>query len=89
MIVETFNKLDYNSVKDRIVTRVVNAKAESHLLKDRPCSYVKDLAVLYDIEMFHTNGTRATMQVNNTLFSQWDVTMGNICPCSLKKSASA
>ena len=78
MIVETFNQLDYNSVKDRIVTRVVNAKAESHLLMDRPCSYVKDLAVLYDIEMFHTNGTRATMQVNNTLFSQWDVTMEDL-----------
>lgn len=87
MIVETLNKLEYNDVKDRIVTRVVNAKAESHLLKDRPCTYVKDLAVLYDIEMFHTNGTRASMQVNNELFKHWNVSVEEIHRNALEVTA--
>lgn len=73
MVVEKVSLVDYQSVKDRIVTKVVNPKTTQ--IMDRPHTFVSDLAVVYDIEMFNTNGTRASMRVNNQLFSQWNISV--------------
>ena len=73
MVVEKVSLVDYQIVKDRIVTKVVNPKTTQ--IMDRPHTFVSDLAVVYDIEMFNTNGTRASMRVNNQLFSQWNISV--------------
>lgn len=70
--------LSFEKAKDNITTKVVAAKNNRSLLRERPSTKLDDLAVMYQIEVGTTPFGRATAPVTNELMKSWGVTVSEL-----------
>lgn len=67
--------LDFESVKDKITCRLINAKLNEKYLADKPHTFVEDLAVIYSIYL----KPDASIPITNDLMeSHWGVTVKDL-----------
>lgn len=66
--------VDFDKIKERIVTKVVSTKENRAMLKDYPSTKLEDLSVLYQIDLGGFEDGRASVKVTNQLMQTWGIT---------------
>lgn len=64
---------EYSSVKDQIIYRLVNRKANEHLLKELPFVPYLDLAIVFYVLIDVTDDGTATMMIHREHLEKWNV----------------
>lgn len=77
---------DWDSVKDRIIRKLVNYEKNDSLLNDVPHKKVAGLAVVYQIYLGDIMGDYATILLQNNLFESYDVTLDELDELALKNT---
>lgn len=68
-----FDKVtDYESIKDMLVTKVINTELSNEFLENIPHKTFGDLAVISQIRLFEQDGDMASITVNDELLEKWD-----------------
>ena len=67
---------EFSTIKNRIVCRMVNAKRNAELLKNRPYTPIADLAVIYEIRI--SNSRNMTVPFTYDLMSTYNILIDNI-----------
>ena len=65
--------LDFESIKDRIDCRLINAETNSEYLKDKPFKQIEDLAVVYTVELGKNSDGIMNTVVTDGLMSSWGI----------------
>ena len=65
--------LDFESIKDRIDCRLINAETNSEYLKDKPFRQIEDLAVVYTVELGKNSDGIMNTVVTDGLMSNWGI----------------
>ena len=65
--------LDFESIKDRIDCRLINAETNSGYLKDKPFKQIEDLAVVYTVELGKNSDGIMNTVVTDGLMSSWGI----------------
>lgn len=69
---------DYEKVKSLITTKVLSAKTNKSLLRERPSTRLNDFAVFYQIEVGNMPGGRASIPITNELLHRFNVPVSEI-----------
>ncbi len=72
------NVMDFEKMKPNITMKMVAAKTNKMLLKERPATRIDDLAVFYQIEIGGVADGRASIPVTNEILARWDVPLADI-----------
>ena len=64
---------DYDSVKDKIMCRLINAERNSEYLADKPHILIEDLAVVYCVDFGENENGRMSAPITNALLSQYRI----------------
>ena len=65
---------DFETIKDRIIIKLVNKSKNDQLLSEAPHTHVLDLAATYAVDLGSSDGgDSALVQVKNPLFGLWGV----------------
>lgn len=67
---------EFSTIRNRIVCRMVNAKRNAELLKDRPYTPIADLAVIYEIRI--SNSRNMTVPFTYDLMSTYNILIDDI-----------
>ncbi|MDT4376973.1 DUF5688 family protein [Blautia coccoides] len=70
--------MDFEKAKSNITTKVVCAKNNKSLLRDRPSTKLDDLAVVYQVEIGITQIGKCTTPITNEIMKSWGVTVNDI-----------
>nr|MCR5727818.1 DUF5688 family protein [Lachnospiraceae bacterium] len=65
--------LNFESIKDRIDCRLINAETNSEYLKDKPFKQIEDLAVVYTVELGKNSDGIMNTVVTDSLMSSWGI----------------
>ena len=65
--------LNFDSIKDRIDCRLINAETNSEYLKDKPFKQIEDLAVVYTVELGKNSDGIMNTVVTDSLMSSWGI----------------
>ncbi len=66
--------MDYDSIKDKIVCKLINAEANGQFLQNKPYTQIEDLAVVYQIVMDKGRDATATVTISDSLMERYGVT---------------
>lgn len=69
---------DYEKAKSNITMKVVSAKANKILMRERPFTKLDDLAVFYQIEVNGMPDGRASIPITNEILQRWDVPIAEV-----------
>jgi hypothetical protein len=67
------NVINFDSIKDNIVPKLVNAEMNAEELAGRPHEMVDDLAVVYTVIVQNNDEGRASMPLTNELFEKYGI----------------
>ena len=73
-VFEVNNITDYESAKSHLVMQVVPVEPNKEMLENIPHKTVEDIAVVYRVELPHSEDSSATTLVTNQLLDQYGVT---------------
>lgn len=68
----------FQGIKDKIIYRLVNRKANENMLKEVPYIPYLDLAVIFCVLLEITKCGTATMQIGNAHLAMWDVSVKDL-----------
>lgn len=68
----------FQGIKDKIIYRLVNRKANENMLKEVPYIPYLDLAVVFCVLLEVTKCGTATMQIRNAHLTMWDVSVKDL-----------
>ena len=69
---------DFEKAKENLTTRVISAKNNKSVLRDRPSTKLDDLAVVYQVEIGNLEFGKGTLPVTHQLMEKWGVTLNDI-----------
>lgn len=75
---------DFDSVKDRIICRLVNAEQNTEYLADKPHTMVDDLAVTYHIALGKEENGSMSAPITNRLMENYDTTVEQLHQIALE-----
>ena len=75
---------DFDSVKDRITCRLVNAEQNAEYLADKPHTMVDDLAVTYHIALGKEENGSMSAPITNRLMENYDTTVEQLHQIALE-----
>ncbi len=65
---------DFDTVKDNITVKLIGLEGNDDYLKDKPHTIVEDLAVVYRIDLDHSNMGNASVPITNHLMENFGLT---------------
>ena len=69
---------DFNKAKESITTKVVSAKNNKTLLRERPSTKLDDLAVFYQIEVTNMIDGKASVPITNEMLANWGISVSEL-----------
>lgn len=67
--------MDFDSVKDRIICKLINEEANKEFLQDKPYTKVEDLAAVYQILVDKNAEGTATINITDDLMDSYGITL--------------
>lgn len=67
--------MDFDSVKDRIICKLINEEANKEFLQDKPYTKVEDLAAVYQIVVDKNAEGTATITITDDLMDRYGITL--------------
>lgn len=80
--------MNYESVKDKIVPRLIGKEQNKRLLENQPHKIIADLAITYHILLSNEEGRTASAPITNALMETWGVKIEDIHDLSIKNMRS-
>ena len=71
----TLDLMDYDSIKDKIVCKLINLDRNIEFLQDKAHSFVSDLAVIYQIEIMNDESGCTAHTITKRLLESYNVTV--------------
>lgn len=65
---------DYDSIKDKIVCKLINGESNKGFLQDKPYTKIEDLAVVYQILLDKSAKGTASVTITDSLMKTYGVT---------------
>lgn len=69
---------DFEKAKESITTKVVSAKNNKTLMRERPSTKLDDLAVFYQIQLPDMADTKASIPITNQMLANWGVSVNEL-----------
>lgn len=69
---------DFEKAKENITTKVVSAKNNKALMRERPHTKLDDLVVFYQVEVGNTPVGKATVPITNQIIKEWGVSISEV-----------
>lgn len=66
---------DYDSMKDRIICKLINEEANQEFLQDKPYTKVEDLAAVYQILVDKNAESTSTITITDDLMDRYGITL--------------
>lgn len=69
---------DFDSIKDKIVCKLINEEANEVFLQDKPYTKIEDLAVVYQILLDKSKESIASIAITDNLMKEYGVTVNEL-----------
>lgn len=66
---------DYDSIKDKIVCKLINGEANEGFLQDKPYTKIEDMAVVYQILLDKSEESITCVNITDGLMKEYGVTV--------------